>query len=69
VKTVTVVVKDGGIELKTQGFEGPACLQEFEEIARRLSELGVSLETSRTVLLSEYYTAVRQDTKVASGRR
>ena len=68
-KKIVIFEIDGGkVAPTTKGFAGKECLSEFEEIALRLRELGIELETEKVVLLQEYFREVeRRNVRVGSG--
>ena len=58
-KVVKFVVKDGQVQLKTEGFEGPVCVSEAERIYELMSRLGVEVGVEKIVPTEEYYVKNR----------
>ena len=63
-RRIGIILKDGGIELETQGFQGEACLKEVEELIKQLEALGLDVDTTSTEPTGEYY--VVEQVKVKS---
>jgi len=58
-----VIERDGRMKLRTQGFQGPACLEEAQRLKELVKALGVEVETEEVQLTEEYYqtTQVKQE--------
>ena len=64
---IGILVKpDGSLEMRTEGFAGPACLREAEEIIEQLNELGVEVKTTDIKETEEFNVQVEQRTQVQS---
>lgn len=60
-RKITIVVKDGKLQVRTEGFRGRECLDEM----RRLSEaLGGDLSPEEIRPTSEYYAAPQRAKEV-----
>jgi len=52
-KKIEIVIKNGKIYVKTEGFQGEACIQEVNRLLEGLE--GVHVETQEITPTQEYY--------------
>jgi len=49
------VDSDGKVTIKTQGFQGAACLEAAKQLMAKLKALGIDANIEKTVLTPEYH--------------
>lgn len=61
-----LISEEGKIEIKTEGFQGDACIKEADELLRKLREFGVEVETQEIKKTQEFYAVNEQKLKTGN---
>jgi hypothetical protein len=63
-RKIGIRIENGKLELRTEGFQGEACISEAETLIKKLKTLGVEVDTTEIEKTREFFTTQEQRTKV-----
>ncbi|MGH9919147.1 MAG: DUF2997 domain-containing protein [Nitrososphaerales archaeon] len=62
-RIIIQIDSDGKVQMRTEGFSGPACLKEMDKVLAKTAEYGVTTNTTKLEKTQEFYATEQVQTQ------